>query len=38
MTIEENIKKLDINITEDPSPVGAYVAYKKDGNLVYISG
>jgi enamine deaminase RidA (YjgF/YER057c/UK114 family) len=38
MSIEENLKKLDIRLPEGPKPVGAYVAYKKVGNLVFISG
>ena len=38
MNPEENIKKLNIELPPAPSPVGAYVAYKKIGNLVFISG
>ncbi len=38
MSIEENLKKFDIHLPEGPKPVGAYVAYKKVGNLVFISG
>ena len=38
MIAEENLKKLNINLPEAPKPVGAYVAYKKIGNLVFISG
>tara|TARA_B110000285_G_C14886673_1_gene496529 strand:- start:38 stop:499 length:462 start_codon:yes stop_codon:yes gene_type:complete len=38
MKIEENLKKLNIELPEAPSPVGAYVAYKVINNLVYISG
>ena len=38
MSIEENLKKLDINLPKAPNPVGAYVPYKKVGNLVFISG
>ena len=38
MTIDNNIKKLNIIIPDAPSPVGAYVAYKIIGNLLYISG
>tara|TARA_B100001146_G_C16011792_1_gene361194 strand:+ start:193 stop:651 length:459 start_codon:yes stop_codon:yes gene_type:complete len=34
----ENIKKLNLEIPDAPAPVGAYVAYKKVGNLLYISG
>jgi enamine deaminase RidA (YjgF/YER057c/UK114 family) len=36
--IEENLKKLNIELPNAPSPVGAYVAYKKINNLVYVSG
>jgi len=35
---EDNLKKLNIKLPDAPSPVGAYVAYKKINNLVYISG
>tara|TARA_B100000686_G_scaffold270145_1_gene286405 strand:+ start:515 stop:973 length:459 start_codon:yes stop_codon:yes gene_type:complete len=38
MTIENNIKKLNIIIPDAPSPVGAYVAFKKTKNMVFISG
>lgn len=38
MVIEENLKKLSIELPNAPSPVGSYVAYKKINNLVYISG
>ena len=38
MKIEENLKKLNIELPNAPSPVGAYVAYKKINNLVYVSG
>tara|TARA_B110000971_G_C19713622_1_gene365398 strand:+ start:126 stop:587 length:462 start_codon:yes stop_codon:yes gene_type:complete len=38
MNPEENIKKLNIKLPPAPNPVGAYVAYKKIGNLVFISG
>ena len=36
--IENNLKKLKIELPNAPDPVGAYVAYKKIGNLLYISG
>ena len=36
--VNENLKKLNIEIPNAPSPVGAYVAYKKAGNLLFISG
>ena len=38
MNALENIKKLNLAIPEAPAPVGAYVAFKKIGNLLYISG
>ena len=34
----ENLKKLNINLPAAPDPVGAYVAFKKVSNLLYISG
>ena len=38
MTVDEKLNKLKINIPDAPDPVGAYVAYKIVGNLLYISG
>ncbi len=38
MTFEDNIKKLNINLPNAPDPVGAYVATKMVGKLLYISG
>lgn len=38
MTASENLKKLNIDLPDAPSPVGAYVAYKKAGKLIFISG
>ena len=38
MSIEEKLKELKIQIPEAPAPVGAYVAFKIIGNLLYISG
>ena len=38
MSTEENLKKLNINLPKAPDPVGAYVASKIVGNLVFISG
>ena len=38
MSVEENLKKLNIEIPDAPSPVGAYVAFKKIDNLLFISG
>ncbi len=36
--INENLKKINISIPDAPEPVGAYVAYKKINNLLFISG
>jgi len=36
--ISDELKKLNIEIPDAPDPVGAYVAYKKIGNLLFISG
>ncbi len=38
MTISDKLKKLNIIIPEAPAPVGAYVAYKVIGKLLFISG
>lgn len=38
MTIEENLKILKINLPEPKAPVGAYVATKITGKLLFISG
>ena len=38
MSIENNLKKLNINLPKAPDPVGSYVASKIVGNLVFISG
>ena len=38
MNIEEKLKELKITLPNAPDPVGAYVAFKKVNNLVYISG
>ena len=38
MTVENNLKKLNISLPKAPDPVGAYVAYKKVANLLFISG
>ena len=38
MNIEEKLKELKIILPNAPDPVGAYVAYKKTGNLLFISG
>jgi len=34
----KNIERLNIILPKAPDPVGAYVAYKQVGNLLYISG
>jgi len=36
--IEDNLKKLNIKLPNAPDPVGAYVASKKVGKLIFISG
>ena len=36
--IENKLKELDILLPEAPDPVGAYIAYKKAGNILFISG
>ena len=38
MSITEALEKLNIKIPNAPDPVGAYVAYKKAGSLLFISG
>ena len=38
MTIDDKLKKLNIQIPKAPEPVGAYVAFKKTKNLLFISG
>jgi len=38
LTIEDNIKKLNINLPDAPDPVGTYVATKIVGKFLYISG
>ena len=38
MLVDENLKKLNVEIPKAPDPVGAYLAYKKIANLLYISG
>ena len=38
MTATEKLKELKIILPQAPSPVGAYVAYKKVNNLLFISG
>ena len=38
MSINNKLKELKIEIPEAPAPVGAYVAFKIIGNLLFISG
>jgi enamine deaminase RidA (YjgF/YER057c/UK114 family) len=38
MSINDNLLSLNIDISNPPKTVGSYVAYKKVGKLVYISG
>ena len=38
MLVNENLKKLNLEIPKAPDPVGAYLAYKKTANFLYISG
>ena len=38
MLVNENLKKLNLEIPKAPEPAGAYLAYKKTANLLYISG
>ena len=38
MSIEEKLISLNINLPKAPDPVGAYVASKISGNLIFISG
>ena len=38
MTIENKLKELNIELPNAPDPVGAYTAFKKINNLLFISG
>ena len=38
MSTSETLKKLNIELPKAPDPVGAYVAFKKAGKLIFISG
>ena len=38
MSVYENLKNLNLEIPKAPDPVGAYIAYKKAANLLFISG
>lgn len=38
MSVQKKLEELKINIPDAPDPVGAYVAFKKIDNLLFISG
>ena len=38
LVVSEKLKQLNIELPKAPDPVGAYVAFKKAGNFLYISG
>ena len=38
LVVSEKLKQLNIELPKAPDPVGTYVAFKKIGNLLYISG
>ena len=38
LVISEKLRQLNIELPKAPDPVGAYVAFKKIANLLYISG
>ena len=38
LVISEKLRQLNIELPKAPDPVGSYVAFKKIGNLLYISG
>ena len=38
LVVTEKLRQLNIELPKAPDPVGAYVAFKKIGNLLYISG
>ena len=38
MSAEDKLKELNIKLPNAPNPVGAYVAFKKINNLLFISG
>ena len=38
MNIDDKLKELNIQLPKAPDPVGAYVAYKTVGKLLFISG
>ena len=38
MSVNDNLSRFNLTIPKAPDPVGAYVAYKKIKNLLFISG
>lgn len=38
MDVEQNLKRLGIELPEAPEPIAAYVPARRAGNLLYISG
>lgn len=38
MNVVNKLSELNIQLPEAPDPVGAYVAFKRSGNYIYISG
>jgi enamine deaminase RidA (YjgF/YER057c/UK114 family) len=38
VTVEENIRKLGLELPDPPAPVGAYVTWVRTGNLIVTSG
>ena len=38
MSIKNRLKELNITLPDAPAPVGAYSAFKRVGNLLFISG
>ena len=38
MSIEDNLKKINVSLPEPKAPVGAYVATKITGKLLFVSG
>ncbi len=38
MSIEENLKNLNLTIPKAPDPVGNYLAYVKSKNIIFVSG
>jgi enamine deaminase RidA (YjgF/YER057c/UK114 family) len=38
MNVEKKLKELNLELPSPPKPAGAYLPYRKTGNLIYISG